>query len=158
GVGLLDSRDQLWILKSAPGGVPKFIVARVLSYMMIGIPYAFLPAFFTGLILNFSIDVILIVYMFVYSIVLGGIFVGVGITAANPSYEDTSSGAFVVNQIASLVIMMICVIASMIPGILIAIQQGLFGYALTIASIPTPIVGLVMLMIGTIRLNAMEVG
>ena len=158
GVGLLDSRDQLWILKSAPVGVPKFIVARVISYMIIGIPYAFFPALFTGLMLNFSWDAILIVYMFVYSIVLGGILVGVGITAANPSYDDTSSGAFVVNQIASIVIMMICVIASLIPGIIIAIQQGVFGYALAIASIPTPIVGLVMLMIGMIRLNAMEVG
>ncbi|MFW9794265.1 MAG: hypothetical protein ACFFEE_08185, partial [Candidatus Thorarchaeota archaeon] len=158
GVGLLDSRDQLWILKSAPVGVPKFIVARVISYMMIGLPYAFFPAFFTGFILNFSLDVILLVYMFVYSIVLGGIFVGVGITAANPSYEDTSSGAFVINQIATIVIMMISVIASIVPGILIAVEQGVFGYALTIASIPTPIIGLVMLMIGMIRLNAMEVG
>jgi hypothetical protein len=158
GVGLLDSKDQLWIVKSAPVGVPKFIVARVISYMLIGLPYAFFPAFFTGLMLNFSFDVILIVFMFVYSIVLGGIFVGVGVTAANPSYEDTSSGAFIVNQIASIVIMMICVITSIIPAILIAIQQGVFGYALTIASIPTPIIGLVMLMIGMIRLNVMEVG
>ncbi|MHA2084710.1 MAG: hypothetical protein ACXABD_13215, partial [Candidatus Thorarchaeota archaeon] len=54
GVGLLDSRDQLWILKSAPRGVPKFLLARVLSYMMIGIPYAFLPSIFTGVVLNLA--------------------------------------------------------------------------------------------------------
>jgi len=158
GVGLLDSRDQLWILKSAPGGVTKFIVARVISYMMIGIPYALFPAIFTGLLLNFTIADILLVCTFVYSIVMCGIFVGVGITAMNPSYEDTSSGAFVINQIGTIIVMAICVIASIIPGILIAINQGLFGYALTIASIPSPIVGLVFLMLGMIRLNAMEVG
>ncbi len=158
GVGLFDSRDQLWILKSAPRGVPKFIVARVISYMMVGIPYALFPAIFSGLMLNFALTDILLVCMFVYSIVLGGIFIGVGITSINPSYEDTSSGAFVINQIGTLFSMMICVILSIIPGILIAIQQGLFGYAMIIASIPTPIIGLVVLMFGMIRLNAMEVG
>jgi hypothetical protein len=158
GVGLLDSQDQLWILKSAPQGVPKFIVARVLSYMMIGLPYAMFPAIVSGLLLNFTITQILTVSMFVYSIVLGGIFIGVGITSANPSYDDTSSGAFVINQIATIVIMMICVVASVIPGVIIAIRQGLFGYALTISSIPTPIIGLVILMIGMIRLNVSEVG
>ena len=157
GVGLLDSRDQLWILKSAPRGVPKFIVARVLSYMMIGLPYALIPAIFSGLLLSFPLTDILLVCGFVYSIVLGGIFVGVGITALNPSYEDTSSGAFIINQIGTIVIMMICVILSIIPGVLIAINQGLFGYAMIISSIPTPIIGLVALMIGMIRLSVMEV-
>ncbi|MHA2027186.1 MAG: hypothetical protein ACW98U_14890 [Candidatus Thorarchaeota archaeon] len=158
GVGLMDSRDQLWILKSAPNGVPKFVVARVISYMMVGLPYAFFPAIFSGFLLNFALADILVVCMFVYSIVLGGIFVGVGITASNPSYDDTSSGAFIINQVSSIVIMMICVILSIVQGVLIAINQGLFGYALTIASIPTPIIGLVVLMFGMIRLNAMEVG
>jgi hypothetical protein len=83
--------------------------------------------------------------------------VGVGITALNPSYEDTSSGAFIINQIGTIVIMMICVIVSIIPGVLIAINQGLFGYAMIISSIPTPIIGLVALMIGMIRLSVMEV-
>jgi hypothetical protein len=158
GVGLLDSQDQLWILKSSPRGVPKFIVARVLSYMMIGLPYAMFPAIVSGLLLNFTISQILTVGMFVYSIVLGGIFIGVGITSANPSYDDTSSGAFVINQIATIVLMMICVIVSVIPGVVMAIRQGIFAYALTISSIPTPIIGLVILMIGMIRLNVSEVG
>jgi hypothetical protein len=158
GVGLLDSKDQLWILKSAPMGVPKFIVARVISYMMIGLPYAFFPAFFTGYLLNFTISEILVVCIFVYSIVLGGIFVGVGITAINPSYEDTSSGAFIINQIGTILVMMICVILSIVQGVLIAIHQGFFAYALTISSIPTPIIGLIVLMFGMIRLNVSEVG
>ncbi len=158
GVGLLDSQDQLWILKSAPQGVPKFIVARVLSYMMVGIPYAFIPAVFAGFLLNLALDEIMLVCVFVYSIVLGGIFVGVGVTAANPSYQDTSSGAFVINQIVTIVILMVCVMISIVQGVLIAIHQGLFGPALIISSIPTPIVGIVVLMSGMIRLNVLEVG
>ncbi|MHA2164004.1 MAG: hypothetical protein ACXABF_16435, partial [Candidatus Thorarchaeota archaeon] len=133
GVGLLDSRDQLWILKSAPRGVPKFLLARVLSYMMIGIPYAFLPSIFTGVVLNLAFADILLVCLFVYSIVVGGIFVGVGVTASNPSYEDTSSGAFVINTIATIFTILICVMASIILGVLVAINQGVFGLALITA-------------------------
>lgn len=158
GVGLLDSRDQLWILKSAPKGVPKFIVARVISYMMIGIPYALFPAIFTGFLLNFTLYDTLLMFIFVYAIVVGGIFVGVGITASNPSFEDTSSGAFVINQIATIFILMILVIVSLIQGVIIAITQGVFGEAMLLSSIPTPIIGLVILMIGMIRLNFSEVG
>ncbi|MFW9796155.1 MAG: hypothetical protein ACFFE2_03870 [Candidatus Thorarchaeota archaeon] len=157
GVGLLDSRDQLWILKSAPNGVPKFVVARVLSYMMVGLPYAILPAMFTGYLLNFAFFDIILMSGFVYSIVLGGIFVGVGVTAANPSYEDTSSGAFIINQIVTVIVLMACVFFSLVQGILIAINQGVFGPAMIMSSIPTPIVGFVVLMLGLIRLNVSEV-
>jgi hypothetical protein len=92
----------------------------------------------------------------VYSIVVGGIFVGVGVTASNPSYEDTSSGAFVINTIATIITLLICVMASIILGVLIAINQGVFGLALITASIPTPIIGIIVLMIGILRLNFSE--
>ena len=157
GVGLLDSRDQLWILKSTPKGVPKFMIARVISYMMIGIPYALLPASLAGFLLNLSLIDTLLIFIFVYSIVLGGIFVGVGITASNPSFEDTSSGAFVINQIATIFILMILVIVSIIQGVIVAITQGVFGASMLMSSVLTPIIGLVILMLGMIRLNFSEV-
>ncbi|MFW9809518.1 MAG: hypothetical protein ACFFE6_09080 [Candidatus Thorarchaeota archaeon] len=157
GVGLLDSRDQLWILKSAPRGVPKFIIARVISYMIVGIPYALIPAMFTGFILNFTVENTMMLCIYVYSIVLGGIFVGVGITASNPSFEDTSSGAFIINQIATILILMISIIVSIIQGVFVAINQGVFGPSMLLSSIPTPIIGLVVLMFGMIRLNFSEV-
>jgi hypothetical protein len=157
GVGLLDSRDQLWILKSAPSGVPKFIVARVISYMMVGIPYALLPALFTGFLLSFTLYDTLLMFIFVYSIVLGGIFVGVGITASNPSFEDTSSGAFIINQIATILILIILIIVSIIQGVIIAITQGVFGTSMLMSSLLTPMIGLVILMFGMIKLNFSEV-
>lgn len=157
GVGLLDSRDQLWILKSAPRGAPKFIVARVVSYMIVGIPYALIPVLFTGFLLNFTLNDTLLMCVFVYSIVLGGIFVGVGVTASNPSFEDTSSGAFVINQIATILIVMTLMIVSIIQGVIVAIRQGVFGASMLLSSIPTPVIGVVILILGIIRLNFSEV-
>jgi len=157
GIGLLDSQDQLWILKGAPSGVPKFILARVLSYMMLGSIIAIIPAVFAGVLLQLAVSTIVIMTLFVYSIVVAGIFIGVGITAFNPSYEDSSSSAFVVNTVATIFITMIALIAGLIPGVLMAITQGVLGPALTIAAIPAPLVGLVILFAGTIKLNISEV-
>ena len=157
GIGLLDSQDQLWILKSSPNGVSKFIAARVLSYVMLGSIIAMIPGVFAGILLQFDVATIMIVVLYVYSIIISGIFIGVGITAFNPSYEDTSSGAFVVNTIATIFITMIALIIGLIPGVLMAITQGVLGPALTIAAIPGPIIGLVILFAGTIKLNISEV-
>ena len=157
GIGLLDSQDQLWILKGAPSGVPKFILARVLSYMMLGSIIAIIPAVFAGVLLQLTMSTIVIIVLYVYSIVVAGIFIGVGITAFNPSYEDSSSSAFVVNMIATIFITMIALIVGLIPGVLMAISQGVLEPALTLAAIPAPIVGLVILFAGTIKLNISEV-
>jgi hypothetical protein len=157
GVGLLDSRDQLWILKSAPRGASKFIAARVISYMMVGIPFAFLPAVITGFLLNFTLNNTLLMCIYIYSIVLGGIFVGVGITASNPSFEDTSSGAFIINQIATVFILLILIFVSIIQIVILAFTQGVFGASMLMSSILTPIIGLVILMFGVIKLNFSEV-
>ena len=157
GIGLLDSQDQLWILKGAPSGVPKFILARVLSYMMLGSIIAIIPAVFAGVLLQLAVSTIAMIVLYVYSIVVAGIFIGVGITAFNPSYEDSSSSAFAVNTVATIFITMIALMAGLIPGVLMAITQGVLGPALTIAAIPAPIVGLVILFAGTIKLNISEV-
>ncbi|MHA1636035.1 MAG: hypothetical protein ACTSUZ_15905, partial [Candidatus Thorarchaeota archaeon] len=157
GIGLLDSQDQLWILKGAPNGVPKFIAARVLSYMMLGSIIAIIPATFAGVLLNFPLSTIVIMNLYVYSIIMAGIFIGVGLTAFNPSYDDSSSSAYVVNTIATIFITMIALIAGLIPGIIMAITQGVLAPALAMAAIPAPIVGLVILFAGTIKLNVSEV-
>lgn len=157
GIGLLDSRDQLWILKGSPKGIPRFIAARVLSYMMLASIIAFLPSVFTGFILQFGITTTLLMFAFVYAIVVSGIFVGVGITALNPSYDDTSSSSFTINTVATILITMLSLMAGLIPGVLTAITQGSIAAALTIAAIPAPVVGLIILFIGTIKLSRSEV-
>ncbi|MHA1614173.1 MAG: hypothetical protein ACTSYJ_04965 [Candidatus Thorarchaeota archaeon] len=157
GIGLLDSQDQLWILKGAPRGVPKFIAARVISYMMLGIILAVIPSVFAGVLLGLSTSTIVVVVLYVFSIILGGIFIGIGITAFNPSYSDSSSSAFVINTIATIFITMIALIVGLIPAIIMAIEQGVLGPALTLAAIPAPLIGLIILLAGTIKLNISEV-
>ena len=157
GIGLLDSQDQLWILKSAPHGVPKFIAARVISYMMLGITIAVIPSVFAGILLNLSLSDIASIMFFIYCIVLGGIFIGVGITAFNPSYEDTSSSAFVINTAATVITTAVAVMAGLIPGLIMAIEQGVLGPALLLAGSPAPIIGSIILVAGTLKLNFSEV-
>ena len=156
GIGLLDSQDQLWILKGSPAGIPRFIAARVLSYMMLASIIALLPSVFTGILLQFTLSTIVLMFVFVYTIV-GGIFIGVGITAFNPSYDDTSSSSFTINTVATILITMIALMAGLIPGVLTAITQGSIAPALTIAVIPAPIIGLIILIAGSIKLNISEV-
>ncbi len=157
GIGLLDSQDQLWILKGSPAGIPRFIAARVLSYMMLASIIALLPSVFTGILLQFTLSTIVLMFVFVYTIVVSGIFIGVGITAFNPSYDDTSSSAFTINTVATILITMISLMAGLIPGVLTAITQGSIAPALTIAVIPAPIIGLIILIAGSIKLNISEV-
>lgn len=157
GIGLLDSHDQLWILKGAPGGILKFIAARVLSYMMLASFIAFLPSVFTGFLLQFTISTTMLMFVYIYVIIASGIFIGVGITAFNPSYDDTSSSSFTINTVATILITMISLMVGLIPGVLIAITQGAIAPALTISAIPAPIVGLIILCVGTFKLNISEV-
>ncbi len=157
GIGLLDSQDQLWILKGAPRGVPKFIAARVISYMMLGSILAVIPSVFSGIILGLPTSTIGVVVLYVFSIILGGIFIGIGITAFNPSYSDSSSSAFVINTIATIFVTIIALIVGLIPAITMAIEQGVIEPALTLAAIPAPLIGFIILLAGTIKLNISEV-
>ncbi|MCK5266053.1 MAG: hypothetical protein KAR03_10645, partial [Candidatus Thorarchaeota archaeon] len=157
GIGLLDSQDQLWILKGAPRGVPKFIAARVISYMMLGSILAVIPSVFSGIMLGLPTSTIGVVVLYVFSIILGGIFIGIGITAFNPSYSDSSSSAFVINTIATIFVTIIALIVGLIPAVTMAIEQGVIEPALTLAAIPAPLIGLIILFAGTIKLNISEV-
>ncbi len=157
GIGFLDSKDQMWILKSAPSGVNRYVLARVLCYLLLSIPYAVIPSLSAGLLIGLSWQNILLIIAHVYCVVAGGVFVGIGITAANPAYDDTSSGAFTANTLASIFAMMIMMMVGLIQGVLIGIKQGVFAQAIISASILPPLVGLVILVFGTYRLNISEV-
>jgi hypothetical protein len=157
GIGFLDSKDQMWILKSAPNGVNRYVLARTLCYLLLCIPYALIPSLSAGLLIGLSWQNTLLVIAYVYCVVAGGVFVGIGITAANPAYEDTSSGAFTVNTLASILTMMVTMMFGLVQGVLIGIKQGVFAQAIVSASIAPPLVGLIILIFGTYRLNISEV-
>ena len=147
----------MWILKSAPNGVNRYVLARTLCYLLLCIPYALIPSLSAGLLIGLSWQNTLLVIAYVYCVVAGGGFVGIGITAANPAYEDTSSGAFTVNTLASILTMMVTMMFGLVQGVLIGIKQGVFAQAIVSASIAPPLVGLIILIFGTYRLNISEV-
>ena len=124
---------------------------------MLGIILAVIPAVFAGILLGLPASTIVVIVLYVYSIILGGIFIGIGITAFNPSYQDSSSSAFVINTIATIFITIIALIVGLIPGVTMALSQGVLGPALTIAAIPAPVIGFIILLAGTIKLNISEV-
>ena len=157
GIGLLDSQDQLWILKSTPSGIPRYIAARVLTYMMLGVVIALIPSILSGVLLNLSLSAITMSIIYTYSVVMSGIFIGVGITAFNPSYADSSSSAFVINTIATILITMIALMIGIIPGILYAIHNHALVPALLIAATPAPVAGILVLTAGTLKLHFSEV-
>jgi len=157
GAGFMDSKDQLWILKSNPGGVRNFIAARLSSFFLMAIPYTLLPSVVISLIMELSILEALLLFFFAFTTVCSAAMVGVGVTATNPSYTDTKSGAFVINTLATIIITMATLMTGLVYGIITIIEQSDLILGLTQASIMLPIIGLFCVTIGAFRLTRSEV-
>ena len=81
---------------------------------------------------------------------------GIGITAFNPSYEDTSSSAFTINTTVTIFVTMASMMVSVILGILTVIGERSYALGVLYASVPWVIVGVPILIIGVIRLIRSE--
>jgi len=158
GIGFLESQDQLWIMKSAPKGVSKFVKARLTEAFLFAIPLAILPAVVVSIIVELGISELLLVLGNTYVMICGGVLVATGITANNPAYEDTKSSAFTTNKMISMMII------SFTPqGILFAaiffrafwIIDNIFYFILA-NSLPIILMGIVLCFIGTKRLARSE--
>jgi len=156
GVGFLESKDHLWILKSNPKGVTKYIKSRLASFFFIGVLYAVVPGFIVGLIVGLSLSEIGVLILFSFLSVCGTIMISIGVTAFNPSYEDSKSSAFVINTIASMMISMVSIMIGVIYAILSIILERMFVIPVLIGAIPVLVAGLVTLGIGTLCLMKSE--
>ncbi|MFW9931063.1 MAG: hypothetical protein ACFFDR_00190, partial [Candidatus Thorarchaeota archaeon] len=116
GVGFMDSQDQLWILKGTPNGDLRFIAGRVFSYILFALPIAFIPSTTSWLILGHDTQVYLLMFLNIFLVIVASVFVGIGVTAFNPSYDDTKSGAFTINTIVTILILLITMMVSLIIG------------------------------------------
>lgn len=155
GVGFIDSRDQLWILKSVPRGTIRFIAGRVFSYLLLAIPLALVPTTVSFIILAQDLQVYLLSFLNVLLVVSSAVLVGIGVTALNPSYTDTKSHAFTINTIATIVIMAVTWIVSIIVGFNTLLFESVLQ-AFLICGIPLPIVALSVLLLGSLRMNLRE--
>jgi hypothetical protein len=151
-IGFLESKDQLWIIRSAPRGSSKFIKARVVESMILGIPLAIIPSITTIYIVGLGIVELLIMVSNTYVVLFGSILVSIGVTASNPAYENTKSSAFYVNTFVSIFIIMGFTLAGLIIGLIQLIVGGAVVLTLYMISIPLVLVGILILAIGATRL------
>jgi hypothetical protein len=156
GVGLLDSKDQLWIFKSTPKGVPRFIGSRIASYFLFALPYVLVPSLITTLIMELTITEGFLLFYYSICSVYGAIMIGIGITAFNPTFDNQTSTSFALNTAASVVMIMITSMVSLIFGLLSAFETGEFYQVLTYMSMPLPILGCIVITLGTLKLSWSE--
>jgi hypothetical protein len=152
GVGFMDSKDQLWIFKSNPRGELKFIGARLASYFLFGLPYALVPVITTTIIMGLTLTQSLLLCAFSYTAICSAAMIGIGVTAANPSYTDTKSSSFMINSVATVMIALIAMMAGLIPGIITIIKDRDLFLGIMYLAIPPPIVAIVIVTIGALRM------
>jgi hypothetical protein len=156
GVGFLESKDHLWIIKSSPRGVSNFVKARLLESFLFGIPMVILPVSIVSLVLSLDVTGVLIVSVHSYLILVGSVLVGVGITSMNPAYEDTRSSAFHMNTFAAIGVTMILMMLGLVWGIILGFEVGLIFLGIFVSSIPLLITGMLILAGGVMRLGMLE--
>lgn len=156
GVGFLDSQDQLWIMKSAPKGVSKFVKARLVEILLVAIPIAVIPSLTVSIITEMVGWEWVIMLGSTYSVICGAAMVGTGITANNPTYEDTKSGSFSANIGLTMIISMGTLILSLIA--MIKVEQRFGNLILMILTYISPIIliGVLICVIGTRRLARLD--
>ena len=104
GTGFLESKDQLWIIQSAPHGSSRYVKSRIASQAIIGIPLAIIPSVVIYFMLEMTFVELLILLGLGYVAVVGGMLMATGVTARNPNYEDTKSPAHQANMITSIML------------------------------------------------------
>lgn len=134
GTGFLESKDQLWIIQSAPSGPSRFVRTRLVSSFLIVLPVSLIPVLVISFLIQASISEFLLIMTIGYLAICGGVLVSTGITARNPNYEDTKSPAHQANMVMSVMIpqfsMMIWLFVDIFVGLALGI--GPFGLLETI--------------------------
>ncbi|MDF1540190.1 MAG: hypothetical protein P1Q69_14950 [Candidatus Thorarchaeota archaeon] len=157
GIGFVESKDHLWVIKSTPQGVSKFIKARLTEAFLLGIPIALTPIIIVSLVLALGPFEFLVMLIHTYLVLCGAILVGVGFTAMNPTYENTKSSAFYVNSFASIFIIMITLLVGLLGGLLLGIVLGNIVFGVFISSLPLLCLGISVVAVGSFRLSSIDV-
>ena len=130
GTGFLESKDQLWIIRSAPKGASRFMRARVATGFMMAIPLSVAPTI--AMFFMFSLSPLTAIQIFcaAFVTVCGAVMVSMGVTAQNPNYEDTKSSAHQTVLITSMMLTQFTLIGPLFAAIFLDIGLGfnLFGF------------------------------
>jgi len=153
GIGFLESRDQLWIIKSAPGGVRKFAKARLVESLFLAVLIVFIPAIAVALVFQFGIIEFAAILAYTYWTTVGAVLISIGITANNPTYEDQRSAAFMLNTFATIFIVMIILIFSLFAGFTMMMTFQSLPLILIVSSTPMVAMGIVLYLVGIARMS-----
>ena len=125
GTGFLESKDQLWIIQSAPSGASRFVKSRIASQAMISIALALIPSVILYFMMNLTIFEFATLLGLGYVAVVGGMLTATGVTARNPNYEDTKSPAHQANVMMSVMIAEFSIMGVMFADIFLTIGTGI---------------------------------
>jgi hypothetical protein len=172
GTGFLESKDQLWIIRSAPKGASRFMRARIATGFMMAVPLSAAPTLAMTFMFNLAPLMALQIFVTAYIVVCGAVMVAMGVTAQNPNYEDTKSSAHQTVLVTSMMLTQFTLIGPLFAAIFLDIGLGfnLFGFMESIFGVsgfyvvemllgPTALllVGGLMLYLGTRSLGKVEV-
>jgi hypothetical protein len=152
GIGFMDSQDQLWIIRSAPNGAAKYIKARVAEGFLLSLPFAVIPAVLATIVFGLGIVEMLGLFVITFLSVCGAMLLGTGITANNPSYDDTKSKAFGVNRMVTSMVIMFTYMGTLFGVIFSKFAVDLSLIPLIVV-IPILLEGLIAVYIGARRLG-----
>ncbi|MFX1481610.1 MAG: hypothetical protein ACFFCP_00325, partial [Promethearchaeota archaeon] len=157
GLGFLESKDQLWIIKSAPNGATKFAKARLVESLFLAIPLAAVPAIGVSLVFGLSVLEILAVIAFTYWTAIGAILLCIGVTSNNPAYENQRSSAFMVNTFASIFLILVGIVTGVILSLIVFPISMNLPLFMLVMSAPLFLIGLAMYMIGVGRMSQADI-
>lgn len=156
GIGFLESKDQLWIIKSAPSGVWKFGKARLLESLLLAIPVVVIPAVAVAVLFQFGILEFLTIFAYTYWVTAGAVMISTGVTAINPAYENQKSAAFMMNTFASIFLIMTTLLVSLVAGFSVLVGLQSLPLFLVILGAPMSAIGVVVYLIGMIRMSRVD--
>lgn len=158
GTGFIESKDHLWIIKSAPHGSIEFVEAKLVSFFIASAPMALIPFIVLGLLTGLEVQFILLMFVYGYCLLCCSIMVSVGVVAANPTFENTRSRSYIMNSLATGVIILSALISSLLIGVLyfgptLLEGLGLIGTIVLLTVAPLAIVGILLSWLGARRLG-----
>jgi hypothetical protein len=158
GTGFIESKDHLWIIKSAPHGSVEFVKAKLVSFFISAAPLALIPSVIVGLLMGLEVMSILLMFVYGYCLLCCSIMVSVGVVAVNPTFENTRSRSYILNSLATGVIILSALVTSLLLGFFyfgtaLLDGLGLLGSIVLLTVPPLAIVGTLVSWLGAKRLG-----
>lgn len=154
GTGFIESKDHLWVIRSAPYGSKEFVMSRLVSFLISAIPMALIPTIIVALITGLGPLFSFLMFLYVYAMLCCSIMVSIGVMAMNPNYESTRSRSFIMNGMISGAIIICTALVALIIGItqlshLLVQTSDIIGFIILLTFLPQLLVGTIMTLVGT---------